>query len=209
MVMTASMLVSACAGQSTPSMMNTNLPRLSEETVLLQAPAQAVNDAYLYKVSADYDRYGQGQMQLTLIYDPAAPSYNKLKAFKDMDNFKKSLKKYNVHDVKGEVIAMKDTDPVLMVSYDAVMAHAPAGCRNMPGFDDGMSTRHIGEYRFGCTTDTMLARQIYRPSDLRGNTSQEAGDGRRATATAEYYRAITQSEAESDLRVYTRDNIQQ
>ncbi len=199
----------ACAPQSTPSMMNTSLPRLSEETALLQIPAESVSEGYLYKVSSDYERYGQGEMQLTLVYDPSSKTYTKMNAFKDMASYKETLAKIGVRNMKGEVLEANNIAPTLMISYDSVKAMAPDGCRNMPGFDDGLTTREIGQYRFGCTTDTMLARQIYRPSDLRGVGEADPADGRRSAANAEYYRQVTQDEAEAPLDVYSRDNIEQ
>lgn len=71
-----------------------------------------------------------------------------------------------------------------------VHAAAPAGCRNMPGFDDGLTSEKIGDYRFGCSVDAMVAKQIYRPADLQGNAGHDLGDGRRATSGVEYYRRV-------------------
>lgn len=197
----------ACAPQSTPSMMNTSLPRLSDETALLQIPAENVSEGYLYKISSDYERFGQGEMQLTLVYDPSSKTYTKMDAFKDMASHKETLARLGVRNLKGEVLEASNIAPTFMIAYDSVKALGPDGCRNMPGFDDGLTTREIGQYRFGCTTDTMLARQIYRPSDLRGVGDADPADGRRSVNNAEYYRRVTADEAEGELNVYSRDNI--
>lgn len=206
-LMAAVSCLCACAPQSTPSMMNTSLPRLSDETALLQVPVESVGEGYLYKVSSDYERYGQGEMQLTLVYDPSSKTYTKMNAFKDMASYKETLTKLGVRNIKGEVLEASNIVPTFMVAYDSVKAMAPDGCRNMPGFDDGLTTREIGQYRFGCTTDTMLARQIYRPSDLRGVGDSDPADGRRTTNNAEYYRQVTSDEAEGPLDVYGRGDI--
>lgn len=202
-------LLGACGPQSTPSMMNTSLPRLVDETALVQYPVEQVGQGTLYKISKDYERYGQGPLQLTLVYDPDSKTYATKKAFDDLARFKETLTKMGVRGVKGEALKANGLEPTLMVSYDSVKAQAPAGCKNMPGFDDGLTTRQIGDYRFGCSTDTLIAKQIYRPSDLRGNDTTEPGDGRRSANNTEYYRTITQQEAEGELRSLTRDDIQQ
>lgn len=202
-------LLPACGRQSTPSMMNTSLPRVVKESAMTQVPVQNVSQGYLAKVSSDYTRYGEGPMQITLVYDPSSKTYGAKNAFEDLARFKTVLQKQGVRDVTGEALQANNMAPTLMVSYNAVKAEAPAGCKNMPGFDDGLTVGDIGDYRFGCSTDTMMAKQIYRPSDLRGNDASDPGDGRRSANNSEYYRDVTADEADSELNVYSRDDIEQ
>lgn len=198
----------ACSRQSTPSMMNTSLPRVVEETTMDQILVENVNEAYLYKVASNHERYGTNTLMLSLSYDPASKTYDAMKAFQDLAKFKESLRKMGVHSVKAEAVKSSGATPTLMVAYDSVSAQAPEGCRNMPGFDDGMTTPEIGDYRFGCSVDTMLAKQIYRPSDLQGNAMSDAIDGRRAANATEYYRRIEQEEAEGEIIRIQRSDIQ-
>jgi len=209
LALTSLCFLTACAPQSTPSMMNTSLPRLEESTNMQQIPVADVSEGYLHKIAMDYHRYGTGPVQLTLVHDEKSKTYKKMNAFSDMARFKEKLTKLGVQSVKAEVLDGPSMEPTLMVSYDSVTAAAPAGCRNMPGFDDGLTTREIGDYKFGCTRDTMIAKQIYRPADLAGNTGSDDIDGRRAANTVEYNRQVTGEEAEGELRVYSRDDIQQ
>lgn len=201
-------LLSGCGRQSTPSMINTSLPRVSEETTMDQVPVENVTQAYLYKVAQNHERYGTNTLMLSLAYDPASKSYDAMKAFQDLARFKESLRKMGVSAVKAETVKTQGTAPTLMVAYDSVSAQAPEGCRNMPGFDDGLTTHDIADYRFGCSVDAMLAKQIYRPSDLKGNDASDPMDGRRAANVAEYYRRIDQEEAEGDLNRIQRSDIQ-
>lgn len=192
-------LLPACARQSTPSMMNTSRPQLVSETALQQMPVKNVSAGYINKLADDYERYGASTMQISLAYDPASKDYSAVKAFKDLARIKSGLESMGVRGISAETVKAEGSEPVLMVSYDAVKAAAPAGCRNMPGFDDGLTTGEIADYRFGCSMDTMLAKQIYRPGDLAGNNGYEDGDGRRAANSVEYYRRVEQDEAEAPL----------
>ena len=209
LLMASALSLSACGRQSTPSMMNTSLPQLAPETTLAQIPVQNVTQGYLYNLSDNYKRYGTDTMQLTLAYDPNSKTYTAMKAFEDLADIKSKLKKLGVRSVVSETVKTEGIAPTLMVSFDSVTAHAPAGCRNMPGFDDGLTTGHIGDYKFGCSTDTLIAKQIYRPTDLAGNAGSDPIDGRRAANTVEYNRQVTQEEAEGDLNRFDRSNIQQ
>lgn len=201
-------LLPACARQSTPSMMNTSRPQVVPETRLEQMPVESVSSGYLYNVADNYARYGVDSLHLSLAYDPADKTYGAMKAFNDLSSYKDKLKGMGVRSITAETVKTDGVQPTLMVSYDSVTAQAPAGCRNMPGFDDGLTSGDIGDYRFGCSVDTMLAKQIYRPADLYGNGSSDVGDGRRAANSVEYYRQITPEEAEGDLNRIQRSDIE-
>lgn len=209
LLVAATASLAACGRQSTPSMMNTSRPQLVPETTLEQVPVSQVSQGYLFQIADNYQRYGADTMQLTLAYDPASKQYNAMKAFEDLSSIKGKLQKLGVRSVTGESVKSEGVTPTLMISYDSVTAQAPAGCRNMPGFDDGLTTTNIGDYKFGCSVDTMLAKQIYRPSDLNGNTASDPLDGRRATNSVEYYRDVQPEEAEGELNRFDRSDVQQ
>ena len=56
--------------------------------------------------------------------------------------------------------------------FAALTAQAPTGCGMIPGYTGlpEASTKTEGEpdYRYGCTVETLIARQVTRPSDLLG-----------------------------------------
>lgn len=209
LVMMGTTLLGGCARQSTPSMMNPNKIQALPQTELQQMPVKSVSTGYIQKLADDYARYGASTMQLSLVYDPAAKNYSAVKAFQDLAKIKAGLAQYGVRNVSADTVKTDgQTDPLLLVSYDSVHAAAPEGCRNMPGFDDGLTTEKIADYRFGCSVDAMLAKQIYRPGDLNGNAGHDIGDGRRAANSIEYYRTITPEEAEAPLDRIERSDIQ-
>jgi type IV pilus biogenesis protein CpaD/CtpE len=188
-------------------MMNTSRIQVEEQTTMTQIPLKDMKDGHYFKIANDYDRYGDSSLHLSLAYDPDSKNYSAVKAFKDMAAVKEKLGKLGVQ-AKADTIKVKGTEPLLLVTYDSVTAKAPAGCRNMPGFDDGMSTREVGDYRFGCSVDTIIAQQVYRPSDLRGVGDTDPGDGRRSVNQSEYYRQVDKEEAEGDLKLFLRQDIQ-
>lgn len=204
-----SFLATACSRQSTPSMMNANKPQLQSETALQQVPVKHAGAGYLHKLADDYSRYGADTLRLSLAYDPADKSYSSVAAFKDLARIKTGLQDMGVRNIAAETVKAEGAVPTLLVSYDAVRAHAPAGCRNMPGFDDGLTSAQIADYRFGCSVDTMLAKQIYRPSDLQGYAGADDGDGRRAANSVEHYRQVDRQEAEQPLIRIERSDIQE
>jgi type IV pilus biogenesis protein CpaD/CtpE len=205
----AAVLTAGCARQSTPSMMNTSMPRVSHETNMEQMPVADVSKGYLYRIAGNYERYGTEKLHLSLAYDPNSKTYNAMKAFKDLAGYKEDLKSMGIHSVQAETVKVEGIEPTLMVSYDMARALAPAGCRNMPGLDNGLTTEKIADYRFGCSLDTMLANQIYRPTDLYGRGDSDPGDGRRSANNVEYYRQVEQEEAEGEIIRIQRTDIQE
>ncbi len=199
----------ACGRQNTPSMMNTSRPQIAPETTMAQLPVKDVGEGYLQRVAANYDRYGSSTLQLAVAYDPQSKTYGAMQAFNDLSRIKNTLNKMGVHSIKAETMKAEGTEPTLMVTYDAVTALAPAGCRNMPGFDDGLTTPEVGDYRFGCSVDAMLVKQVYRPSDLQGKGTSDPIDGRRAANAVEYYRQVTPEEATGELQRLERGDIQE
>lgn len=205
----AGMTLGACARQSTPSMMNTSLPRIAEQTSMRQVPVGKISDGYLAQLADDYGRYGSGALTLALAYDPASKTYGALDAFNDLASVKERLRKAGLTDVRAETVKTEGGgEPTLFISYDSQTALAPAGCRNMPGFDDGLTTGEIGNYKFGCSVDSMIAQQIYRPADLRGNAGNDPIDGRKAANVTEYNRRVNPERIQGDLSRMERKDMQ-
>lgn len=198
--------LTACGHQSTPSMMSTNKPQLVQDTAMMQVPVKNVSDGYLSSLADSYTRFGSDTMHLSLVYDPTSKTYTAMKAFNDLSDFKARLKKRGVRNVTAETLQASG-EPLLMISYDQTHATAPQGCQTLDTARNNTTTRFIGEYKFGCTIDTMVANQIYRPSDLRGNAEFDPGDGRRAANSTEHYRVVTEEEANKEMEVLSREQI--
>jgi len=200
--------LTGCGPQSTPSMVNTTRPTLAPETMMQQVEVSQISDGYLQSVAERYKRYGTSAVKLTLGYDDTSKTYTAMNAFSDLASTKNRLAKLGVKNVTAETAKIgKDEKAVLWVTFDAVTAQAPEGCTTMPGLDNN-TTRVLGEYKFGCSVDTMMVQQLYRPADLQGNSTMDAGSGRRAQTGLESYHTVTDAEANEELRVFERSEIQ-
>jgi type IV pilus biogenesis protein CpaD/CtpE len=199
--------LSACA-QNTPSMMNENKPRLIEQTQIDHIPMKDMNDTVLAAVAENYRRYGEGTLDLTVTYDPKSKTYTAMKAVNDLAHMADVLRVKGISDIKTNTLPAPGTDPMLAVHYDSVSALGPKDCAPMPGMDDYTTGRNLdSQYLFGCGIETQLARQIYRPADLRGNGTVETGDGRRAVSVSETYRAQQASEVRGTLQQWGRSDL--
>lgn len=184
----------ACT-QSTPSMMNTSPIRLSHETVVEQIPLNDLNDSRLTLLTRNYHQYGNGAVDLTMTYDPKAKDYTAMKAVHTLKNVQETLKKKGLHKVYTQTMPIESGKPILMVSYNVARAHAPEDCGNMPGLHNNKTGRFIGDYKFGCGVDSLIARQVARPSDLEGRSEMGLRDGRREAVVIDGYSAGVPREA--------------
>jgi type IV pilus biogenesis protein CpaD/CtpE len=204
----ATATLNACT-QTTPSMMNENKPRLITQSNLDQRRMSEVNDHYLSVVAEHYNRYGEGPLSLTASYDPKSKSYTAMKAVNDLSRMTDTLRLKGIQDVATGTLPVEGGEPSLSVSYDMVTATGPKDCAPMPGMDTYETSRFMDEgYRFGCGIETQLARQIYRPADLKGRGTRDAGDGRRAVNLSEYYRAVSEEEVRAPLETLEREDLQ-
>lgn len=141
--------------------------------------------ARLEALAEEWQRYGDGAMTLTVLYDPHARVNGPINAGKQAARLAESLR------VRGVTVAT-ETLPVAgrgeslsaFISYPQTMARAPESCGTMPGLegtgaDFGKTGLNDG-YRAGCGIETILAKQISRPSELRGRAGLSGpSDGRR------------------------------
>ncbi|HPD83043.1 MAG TPA: CpaD family pilus assembly lipoprotein [Alphaproteobacteria bacterium] len=186
-MITASFLLVGCT-QTTPSMMNTSPMQLSHETVVEQIPVNQLNDDVISAIAAQYlKNAGENPLDLTMTYDPKSKSFTAMKALHELGRVKTALKSKGVTNVTTQTLAVPQGKASLMVSYDIINVHAAADCMPMPGLEHNETGRFIGEYKFGCGVDTMLARQIANPKDLEGNAGLATRDARRESIVVEDY----------------------
>lgn len=185
----ATPLLTACGPQHTPSMMNTSPVELSRETLLDQIPLKHLNENSLTMLAEQYQRNGNGVLDLTMTYDPKAKDFTAMKALHELKHVRAALNKKGVIDITTQTMAVPGGMPSLMVSYDVVKAQAPSDCTPMPGLDNNETGRFIGDYKFGCGVESLLAKQIARPTDLEGQDGLGKRDARRDSVMIEGYSA--------------------
>lgn len=181
-------LLSACT-QTTPTMMNTSPVELVNEAVLEQVPAQDIDKINIDALAAQYRKSGNSPLDLTMTYDPAAKDFTAMNALHRLKDIKNKLYQKGVSNITAQTLAVPQGSPSLMISYDMVRAQAPSDCTPMPGLANNETGRFIGDYKFGCATESMIAKQIARPSDLQGNSVMDARAARRDSVVVEGYSA--------------------
>ncbi|NQZ13858.1 MAG: hypothetical protein HRT94_03395 [Alphaproteobacteria bacterium] len=185
-----SVLALGACTQNSPSMMNTSPVELQKQTVIEQIPLNQINDVLISALADDYQKLGSGVLELTMAFDPKSKTFTAMNALNKLKEVKTKLARKGVRSVVTETLAVEGAQPMLMVSFDTVQAQAPSDCETMPGLEVNKTTRFIDEYKFGCSVETMLARQIARPSDLEGVDGLDNQDGgRRETNIVDAYAA--------------------
>lgn len=147
-----------------------------------------MDDGMVRAVSDYYDRFGNGPLNVVVSYDSQSRINTRDRADMALNSIKARLVRNGVRDVNGALSVMKGSGDIstTLVSFSAVTASAPAGCGTMPGYKDPSEdipndTNIKAPYGYGCTIETLLAKQVVKPSDLGGRAGFETnGDGRRA-----------------------------
>lgn len=191
----------ACT-QTTPSMMNTSMVELNTETHVEQIPGDMINETTLSILAHQYTKHGDGPLELTMTYDPASKVHTAKKSLLKLKEVEKMLAKKGLGNIKTDALPLEGLEPVLMVMYPSVQAQAPSDCGAMPGLFNNKTDRFIDNYKFGCGTETLLAKQISRPADLRGRGGDVVGpaDGRRITSVLETYHTLNEQQASGALQ---------
>lgn len=185
----------ACSPQTTPTMMSTSPVELSRETVVEQILATQINDVNLLTMAEQYRNNGNGPLDLTMTYNPKSRSFTAMSALHDLKRIKETLRSKGVTNVSTQTLAVPEGKPSLIVSYDVIRAQAPSDCAPMPGLDNNETGRFIGDYKFGCGTESLIAKQIARPSDLEGNSDLASHGAQRGSIILDRYKLATPKES--------------
>lgn len=200
-----SVLVLALAGCSMEVPTNAPQKRVQLQNNLAHEsyPVTAVDDALLQRIASDYARYGDGPLNVIVSYDPRARQNGAMNASHHAERIASRLRGHSVKTVSTSILPvnMQGEQAQVMFEYDAVTAHAPAGCAYMGGLE-GYATGADLDYQYGCSIEMMLARQVARPKDLTGRGGLSPADGRKQAVAVEGYRANTSPPA---LSGYTID----
>lgn len=180
-------MLSACAAQTTPTMMNMSPVEIAHETILEQIPLANINDKTLSILAQQYHQYGSGVIDLTMAYDPKAKNFTAMKAVHELKRVQLTLNKKGVRDIVAQTLPVPDGQPSLMVSFSIARAQAPSDCGEMPGLKNNKTSRFLGDYKFGCGIESILAQQIARPSDLEGKSEMGMRSGRREAIILDGY----------------------
>lgn len=145
-----------------------------------------LDDGMLRAIGVYYYRYGNGPMDAVVSYDPRSKVNTAAKAQAEMLRIERALRAGGVKDLRITKTAAAGSGDAstTMVNFEALTARAPEKCGLMPGLEGPNALEPNGNddpaYRFGCSIETMMARQVSRPADLLGKHGFETNsDARR------------------------------
>lgn len=183
------MIVSGCE-QYHPTSVTENRIQVEEEKFTDSVPVSQMNDAAMETLAKHYSKHGDGPLELTVTYDPKATKSGAMHASDEAAKLSKALRLKGVDHVEAGILPVKDagTEMNVMLAYSAYYAKPPKDCTLIAGLENqGVEVEE--DYKLGCTRETLFARQIARPKDLKGQESGlENGDGRRLANSLGYYR---------------------
>ena len=164
---------------------------LREDTHFEDVDVHSLSDADIASMVQHYQNNGEGQVALSVTYDPHSSSNTAMHATSHAARLAEKFRKNGVSDVKTSIIPVKDSGNVTraLVSFDAYTISAPDDCTTMAGYHDRVVDVDE-DYKFGCTRDTILTKQIANPRDLAGRSETlDTSDGRRAANVVDRYRS--------------------
>ncbi len=182
--------------------LDTKTQLVSERIQLQQGASEtlyergALTASKMAAIRDDYNRFGNGPVKVAVNYDPKARKNTAMAAADEAARIGEGLRNAGVLNVETSLVPVHGLGEDMMISlaYDTTTAHAPEGCELMAGIE-GKPTVINDEYNYGCSTQMLLARQIYRPSDLAGNDTRPEVSGRRRVNVAEDYAAGVPNDA--------------
>ena len=188
--------LSACSVES-ESWVNSNRLEIHNDQFTDTVPTEHMNEGLYHAIGEYYYRFGNGKLTALVSYDPNSKVNTKAKAEKAADKLRDGLAENGVRDAEVSIVASPATGDVstTLITFPAITAMAPQDCGTMPGYqqpnDIQSNPSAKPDYRFGCTVETLLARQVSRPSDLLGkqgfNNNSDARRQERVLSTRGYY----------------------
>lgn len=170
-----------------PTYMTENKMQLRDGVRDMTVSVHNFDRAEAAEIAAHYARYGHGPVEVAVTYNPRAQNYKAADAKNDAQRIAALLSDEGVNELATELLPIKDGSSYLMVRYNTLTAHAPPGCGDMNLIRDEGVISSYEDYELGCTTESILARQISRPADLMGRAGTAPSDGRRAANIVHRY----------------------
>lgn len=191
------LLVTGCSVES-QTWVNESRVEVHDEQFTDTFETYRINDATLHAIGAYYYRYGNGDVNMVVSYDPQSKTNTQGKAKAALDYIQAGLYRNGVSHINSTLSPVRGSGDIssTLISFPALTAKAPSGCGMMPGYNNPAENipSDVSEdpsYRYGCTVESLLAKQVARPSDLLGKQGFETNvDGRRqerVLSTRGYY----------------------
>ncbi|HPQ50872.1 MAG: hypothetical protein KDJ26_06185 [Alphaproteobacteria bacterium] len=177
--------LSGCSVES-DSWINSSRLEIHEDQFTDTFETKKLDEQTLRAIAVYHQRYGNGPLMVSVSYDPKSSRNTQALARNESARIVSGLRQNGVEDIQMTTTAVSGLGDVsnTVVTFAALTAQAPTGCGMIPGYTGlpEASTKTEGEpdYRYGCTVETLIARQVTRPSDLLGKPGFETNaDGNR------------------------------
>jgi pilus assembly protein CpaD len=184
-------LIGLCAcDMHEPPYTSPNRMQVVEGDFFEKVPVSQASDAYLESIAVDYDRHGQGPVDVTVTYDPSSKTNTAMRAGNAASRIGNALHRNGVGNVNVSTMPVHAQGTVsdVLIAYNSYTAKGPKDCSDMAGINS-RSIEASPDYKLGCSVDNAMVKQIARPKDLAGRTQEDQDtDGRRSTNIVEGYR---------------------
>lgn len=171
--------------------------QVQEQVVLKDMAMADVTEGYLQDIAQHHARYGDTPLDIVVTYDPRSYRNTAMEASNKAASIVNTLRDNGVQNVNPSVLPVKGQgdEARVLISYNAVMAKASQECSNdIPGLN-GSALEYNPNYKLGCSIDNIMAKQIAKPSHLRGRGAVDSTTDGRATANkVNAYRTGAQNE---------------
>lgn len=151
-----------------------------------------IDDGMLHAIGVYYYRFGNGPLTAAVSYDPKSAKNNLVRAKSEAARIEAGLHRNGVKDVLITTTPAAGSGDVstTVITFAALTARAPTGCDMMPGYDSPIQPLATADgksdYDYGCTVETLLSRQVSRPSDMLGKPGFDSNaSGRRQADVVE------------------------
>lgn len=190
----AVLLLSGC-DMTTPSQVETGHIRLQEDMKSVTVNPVKADARQVLSIADEYKRVSRGKMSMVIPYQKGSPA-EEVKARRQGRDWQQHFAKEGIHTLDVSYVGVED--PRLLsqavISYPALQAHAPEGCRRLTGVYGADSLEDVHAYRMGCETKSAISKMIVHPEDLLGRGNTEKADSRRAGTVVEGYLSGTPNE---------------
>ncbi len=188
MVSGACLVLSSCSVYS-ETKFTENKAEIRHEIHTEKMAVSDMDEAAARAVASHYSRHGSGTAAVVVTYDPKAKDMTAMGATEEAARIGSTMRRYGVRDIDTRIMpAQGDAAGLVLVSYNSYTAHAPKDCGLMAGIENS-DVRYDKDYEFGCSMETMFARQVARPKDLAGQDMTDLDmDGRGLSNVVEAYR---------------------
>lgn len=139
---------------------------LVESRHIVKRPLSEISDIDVDNAAKTYTRTGAGPVYVVVAHkeDGKSTLGDRAQAMAD----KLIRAGVPAKDIVASTVPLETDVPVALIAFDTIEAQAPKGCTDMPGLKTTPGQVSDFDYKLGCGTKDLMARQISDPRELTG-----------------------------------------